>query len=617
MKTLLKEAIIIDRLFDQSLDELDHSKIVIHFYRKNHYLNSLFYENVKVIGAKVYGDNINENRKTLIGKLINSIYLDLTLSSIKESRLSYDLSRFIQFIRWCDSNKIHNCLDSDIQCIDAFITYVDYHWERVAAHKYKSSTTTNVLTSIKRILQNIILSQYHETLPMIDNRSNRELSTSPPDELTASENIQFLLSLFNGISEFLLEKKEYPYQLKVPSFLKVANDGFWLFPTKSWCQTDLAPNGTSKQKTNKGYNFGEGRVVTHKELIERREFIQSDRARIINKAHHSIAKFNRLSHSYQKNDLAITAMSSFAFLFIANTGMNPTQLLNILWDNVYSVEKETIDFRIIKHRANNKIVHFRITSNFISTFKRYLELRLYFLNGKTSEFLIPSFNSKYNNHLNLDFISNKIKTIMDKIKYDSSLITSREWRSMKAEWLIANTDPHVASKLLQNTENTISQHYSSGTYARQSEEMGNYLEQLSKIKNISDEPYLQKTPVGGCKQPNSPLSISDNKFIKTNCIQPEGCLFCANYLIHVDRKDLQKILSCKYSIEHTQSLAKTIDHWHLIYDPIIERIDEIIDQINIINPVLVAEVTADVYVSQSLDSYWSHKLQMLHVIGAI
>lgn len=89
--------------------------------------------------------------------------------------------------------------------------------------------------------------------------------------------------------------------------------------------------------------------------------------------------------------------------------MNPSQVLNITWDNDYIVEKENVDFRIIKHRAKNKIVYFRISSTFLPILKRYIELRRYYLNNQSSRFFIPSFDSRYSNQRDLSGISLKIK----------------------------------------------------------------------------------------------------------------------------------------------------------------------------------------------------------------
>lgn len=55
----------------------------------------------------------------------------------------------------------------------------------------------------------------------------------------------------------------------------------------------------------------------------------------------------------------------------------------------------------------------------------------------------------------------------------------------------------------------------------------------------------------------------------------------------------------------------------MIYDPIINRINLIINQIEQINPPLVEQVKNQVYVEQCLDLYWSFKLNMLYQIGAI
>ncbi|MDT7450550.1 hypothetical protein [Citrobacter koseri] len=194
MIELLKGAIIINKSFDNTLEDLDYTKVVLNFYRRNHYINSLFYENITIRGSKVYGDIKNENRKALIANLVQSIHLDLTQNSIRESKLSYELSRFIQFIRWCDSNNLHGCLDNDIQCIDAFGSYVDYHWERVTARKYKSTTAFNVLNSIKRILGMIIQPSLLSSLPTINFSHQSKISTTPPDDQRAAENVQLLLT---------------------------------------------------------------------------------------------------------------------------------------------------------------------------------------------------------------------------------------------------------------------------------------------------------------------------------------------------------------------------------------------------------------------------------------
>ena len=188
---------------------------------------------------------------------------------------------------------------------------------------------------------------------------------------------------------------------------------------------------------------------------------------------------------------------------------------------------------------------------------------------------------------------------------------------MKAEWLINNADPYVAAKLLQNTEATILNHYSSGSFTKQTENLSEYLTKLSHEGAVTDGPYKISTSVGGCKEPDKPISLSGDIVFKSDCKQPEGCLFCSNFLIHVDENDLRKILSCKYCIENTQGLSRSYDDWHDIYGPVLLRIDEIVNNISEINLNLVDRVKNEVYIEGNLDSYWEGKLEMLINIGAI
>ena len=201
--------------------------------------------------------------------------------------------------------------------------------------------------------------------------------------------------------------------------------------------------------------------------------------------------------------------------------------------------------------------------------------------------------------------------------YTKGLIVAREWRCLKAEWLINNADPSVAAKLLQNTESTILNHYSSGTFTKQTEDLSNFLTKLSNVITVTEVPHETLTSVGGCKDVDNPTCISVEFAFKSDCKQPEGCLFCANFLIHADENDLRKILSCKYCIENTQGLSRTYDDWHNIYDPVLIRIDEIVNCIAEIDIHLVDKIKHEVYTQGNLDSYWEGKLEMLVNIGAI
>lgn len=621
MRNLNKTSLIKSYPFDESADLIDLSMIAVNFNRKNHYINSLLYQKTHIKGSNIYVDNLNSKRRTLVRRLYNEIVNQLTFSGIRESKISYNFSRFIQFIRWCDCKGIHNCLDNDKSCIDAINLYADFCWEQVAFGKNKASTISSKLNVLVSILKTIVNENLHQYLPKVKvSIIDREL-TFPPDDIHASENIQILQSVINGAHDFITQKKTYPYAWKTPEFLNIHENIVWIFPIRSWCQTKLNDNGTTTRvNVNSGFNYKYGRVVTPRELGEIGINDRETQKRIISRSTLVLKKTNesdRGTNLFQKQAFLRDAISSFAFLLIANTGMNPTQLLNIKWNENYNIQKESIDFCLIKYRAFNKKVHFRITNKFLPTFKKYLDLRNHYLLGARSDYLIPSFGEKYESHKDFVYISKNIKSLMLDLGYTKGLITAREWRCLKSEWLINNTDPSIASKFLQNSERTILNHYTSGTFTRQAEDLTAFLTKLISFSTVTDSPYKSSTAVGGCKEPDKPVNIFNDLAFKSDCRQPEGCLFCENYLIHADENDLRKLLSCKYCIEHTQVLSRTYDDWHTIYDPVLLRIEQIVSYISEINASLVERVKHEVYIDGNLDSYWEGKLEMLINLGAI
>lgn len=621
MNNLNATSTIISQPFNESLELIDLSIIAINFNRKNHYINSLFYQKIVINGSNIYVDNININRKSLVRKIYREVINQLLFGGLRESIISYSLSRFFQFIRWCDSNGIHNCLDNDMSCIDAFNSYSHYCWEQVALGKNKETTITEKLKTLIKMLKEIVAEELHHYFPNVrKSLRDREL-TLPPDDLHASENIQILHSVIKGAHDFITHKKTYPYAWKVPEFLNIPANTVWIFPIRSWCQTNLNDNGTTKKtKVNSGFNYKHGRIVTPKELREIGITDRETQSRTIRRSKLLLKKTNDYDlviNSRQKREFLRDAIASFTFLMIANTGMNPTQLLNIKWNGDYDIQKESIDFCLIKFRSFNKKVHFRITSKFLPVFKIYLDLRNYLLLEKRSDYLIPNFGEKYESHKDLVDISKNIKSLMLDLGYTRGLIVAREWRCLKAEWLINNADPSVAAKLLQNTESTILNHYSSGTFTKQTEDLSDFLTKLSNVVTVTETPHKTLISVGGCKEIDNPINISGELAFKSDCKQPEGCLFCANFSIHADENDLRKILSCKYCIENTQGLSRSYDDWHKIYDPVLIRIDEIVNYIAEINIALVDKMKYEVYTQGNLDSYWEGKLEMLVNIGAI
>lgn len=104
-----------------------------------------------------------------------------------------------------------------------------------------------------------------------------------------------------------------------------------------------------------------------------------------------------------------------------------------------------------------------------------------------------------------------------------------------------------------------------------------------------------------------------------NCANAASCLFCDNFLFHADEEDVRKLLSFRFFIQQIDFLSDTLDFYKNLYEPILERIDDIIDEISKISELtneLVREVDHTIKVDGSIDSYWQSKLnQILDIYG--
>ena len=100
---------------------------------------------------------------------------------------------------------------------------------------------------------------------------------------------------------------------------------------------------------------------------------------------------------------------------------------------------------------------------------------------------------------------------------------------------------------------------------------------------------------------------------------PEGCLYCDKYKVHADETDYKKLLSFKYVLEISETLAHDEEHYERVVLPIIEKIDEAKNQIlgsGILPSEIVKQITIEVYQYERLDKYWQKKLDLLVDLGA-
>src|SRR5207253_5824849 len=127
------------------------------------------------------------------------------------------------------------------------------------------------------------------------------------------------------------------------------------------------------------YDYSNGRLATIQELLP--HYGSRNAWGALFRAQSAIAAANADLQNRSRRDRAMVAHNAFVLMFIANTGMNLAQVLELSWCTDYEVGVERQGFRAMKGRAGNKAVHFEITAAFLPKLKRYLALRHYLLNG--------------------------------------------------------------------------------------------------------------------------------------------------------------------------------------------------------------------------------------------
>lgn len=421
----------------------------------------------------------------------------------------------------------------------------------------------------------------------------------------------FYHKFFHGISNFILQSKQYPYKLSLIS------NYIWILP-------NMSPY--IHEDTNNipfAFNKNTGNIYTVEEIQKIHKMKKTDAILHFNSYQKSITKYNAAYYSYHRIRLANKAMKAYYMLFLTITGMNDSTATNLLWNDKYEVKEISHKFKTIKYRAGNKIVEFEIQNKFMSDFKKYLSLRKYILNGKVSPYLFFVSGTNYKNHTfknktgNFAFYINK-----EMIKYiDKNLpkINSRQLRVNKAHQVIKENGIIAASQLSQSSINTLISFYQGESFSSSTEQLTRYFKLLNK--NIFEKNLNSiETSIGHCNIPNKPNSKLNFANKNIDCSQQEGCLFCESYAIHIDKDDLRKIYSLEYIINESKYTAKDIEHYIAIYEPILKRIENIINEIlslKKISETHLKEIRDDIFINQNLHPYWEYKLKFLLDTGVL
>lgn len=573
----------------------------------------------------VIQSSFNEKRSKHIKKLITLIN-NLILSGETSIISACELIRIglIPYINWADDQGLHDSFYEELPTRKALKKYNQHIHQEQLKSTIKSSTAARKIQNTLRILNLYLDRDDMQDGIIVPRKVLKDLTaTEPVEEHTQAQYLSLCKSIFDGFSQLILNGIDFPYALRVPGYLSIRDDTLWIFPIRPWFKHDRHKIQNTKERELFAYNFQEGRLKTFDELALTMSRDQA-RSRTKTAIDKLIASNSNKRHPTRLR-LAEVAHNAFVQMFLANTGMNFTQAKKLLWTNDYVTGVERQGFRALKWRAAGKLQSFEIQSSFLTDFKIFLELRKYILNNSkgTSLFILHCADHCQTIKPTSSSAIRNLHDFLIRIDEDLPRITPRQWRASKSDWMLRNNvSTKVAATILQNSEKSIIKSYSAGSQITHYQEMSSFLEHVSKTVRAANDRTEDSisTPSGSCSNIGVPRPIRDVPPLATpDCQSPEGCLFCDQYHVHADERDVRKLISIKYCINQLNQMSSSAEHFERTFGALISRINEIICQIethtNDIN--LVSRVRHFVEVHGELDSYWEQKLDLLINLGLI
>lgn len=580
----------------------------------------------KTGGRLIDIDSLNANRVLQIRALVHHISDDLEHSGRRAATVRDAVSRFLPFVAWADENGHSNLFDSAEMARAAAQAYAKHVRERVISNEISINAGARQQATVFGLLGTFIgVDDLTRGINLLRVDSAAKESTVPPDEDDQTRILGLCESLFDGLSDLVVDRKPFPYAVAMPKHLSFPTDRLWIFPSTTWF---MSPQTLAHRKhslrPNWQYNYSEGRVATLAELQDISDYAgNSDNMRrhSIRQARKRIEAANSHSRHTQRLQMGMQALNVFVVLFLAHTGMNWAQTINLTWSDDYEVIPDHQVFRTIKWRAGSKETFFELPVAFMPRFKRFLVLRQYLLGGRACRWLFFKLGPKGEGEPTQLKEGNfaAIYKTLQRLDPDLVPIASRQWRAAKSDWLIRNTDPATTAMVLQNSEATVLASYAAGSEVSHLDEMSDFLNKvantvLSKGHLIAGEVVRA---VGVCSDFGNPHQIAEKAAVLPTCQRPEGCLFCDKFRIHADEDDIRKLVSCRYCLRQTAPLSSSEEQFQVMLAPIFRRISDLLTEISRHDSALVTKVTREVEEDGELDPYWARKFEVLVDLGLV
>ena len=318
-------------------------------------------------------------RDIAIKLLLEDLYYKLN-TGIRPTTIHAKVYNAYFFIDWCDANHHTFALTDLNSAKNAIFEYSVHLEQKVRTNQlHINSASRHQAGAIYAldIMNSVDDGTIGSHIRKIKENHYAAINTAPPEQSTAKNAIAVYSSVFHRFSDFVLKGEKYPFKLSIP------NEKVWVFPSNRILKTKYMTDHLYNSAHCQLIDYENGRLKNYDEVAALSGDNYNTKVRLIGiQERFSLA--NQDQFCAARVGLAKHAHDSFVMLFIANTGINLSQLIELPSLDTYELGREHHKFRQIKYRANNQVVEFFITATFLPVFDKYLRLRKYILNNEVA-----------------------------------------------------------------------------------------------------------------------------------------------------------------------------------------------------------------------------------------
>lgn len=527
---------------------------------------------------------------------------------------------------WADANGHTDCLAGGDATRSAFRAYVTHVEDRFRRQEIGSPAAYRLQKGACELLQTVTgLENLARGVRMIKPTSRPTDGTDPAADHDFAHMLALSQSLFDGLCDLVLNNRPFPYELELPKSLGWEQNRLWLFPTNVW---RLPPHqwGAVRQKRHKPhwpYDYQYGRIATIDEIWHQYKGRTEAKRRTnaafaIQNAERHISLANTNPRDRHRVMLAMLAHNAFCWLLHANSGGNQQPILDLETHGTLDKAIANQGFREVKFRASGKEVPIPISTAFLPSLRKFMELRNWLLNGASFPYLFFTFGSNRANPT-LGQASDKIL-----VSHNNTLrgidprlkpIQAKCVRATVNDVLLRTNDAKVVANIMGHTEATELAKYGQGSVVDHRDDMTVLLEKISSVARrqtiIPIRADLGKKAKeleqgGSCAHFGHPKAMTDAPELQPDCAG--GCWFCGHRMLVADEEDVRKVASASFVMEQLilgpQHEAKL--------RPLITKCESDLESIAQTRDcrAMVERVNKDVYENGNLTPYWAEKYHL-------